>query len=93
MVFTLVLIGCCDYFGFGFTTLNDRVLYSTIRSNYIFLSNLENFLVGTFPWLTPFPLVFNTMFSYLSNSLIIHYARIKEIITVTVVWKWKSDLN
>ena len=27
MVYTLVLIGRCDYFGFGFTTLDQKALY------------------------------------------------------------------
>ena len=27
-VFTFILIGCCDNFGFGFTTLNRKVLYT-----------------------------------------------------------------
>ena len=28
MIFSFVLIGRCDYFGFGFTTLNRKALYS-----------------------------------------------------------------
>ena len=31
LIFSFVLIGRCDYFGFGFTTLNRKALYGSDR--------------------------------------------------------------
>ena len=45
MIFPFVLIGHCDYFGFGFTTLNRKALYS---SGFAFgVDTILNFVLFT----------------------------------------------
>ena len=50
VTFTFVLIGCCVYFGFGFTTLNQKhtIVIVSLETNQVILGSLYYFVAVSF---------------------------------------------